>query len=123
MDTDVVMQWHCRRILVVLKSNYAYAGQLTGAGMLIGRVELLAGSQGMLLRVFKAAAELMEEGREDTRAYAKRTVWAVAQLAAVSEPGGFDRMLKQLSSAHLCCLSSHHLHWLFVMSHLPREQG
>lgn len=52
----------------------------------------------MLGRVFKAASDLLDEGREDTRAYAKRTIWALGQLAAVAEPGGVDRLIKQLPS-------------------------
>lgn len=57
-----------------------------------------AGAQGMLGRVFKAAVQLLDEGREETRVYAKRVLWAVAQLSSVTEPGGFDRMLKGMSS-------------------------
>lgn len=59
----------------------------------------------MLLRAFKAACELLEEGSQDTRAYAKRSVWACAQLAAVGEPGGFDRLAKQLASMSSSCCS------------------
>lgn len=69
---------------------------------------LAAGAQGMLVRVFKAAVTLLDEGREDTRVYAKRVLWATAQLSAVTEPGGFDRMLKQLPSMSLPQLMTGH---------------
>ncbi|KAK9797407.1 hypothetical protein WJX73_006943 [Symbiochloris irregularis] len=58
----------------------------------------LSGAQGMLAKVFKAAVQLLDEGREETRVYAKRVLWATAQLSSVTEPGGFDRMLKQLTN-------------------------
>ena len=53
----------------------------------------------MLARALKAAAELAEEGVQDTRTYAKRAIFTLAQLAATSEPGGVDRLLSRLTGA------------------------
>ena len=99
--------WHCKCVCMRACSHVwvamhdAYLGMHDLVMCSCGAVGF-AGSQGMLVRVFKAAADLMEEGREDTRAYAKRAIWAVAQLAAVTEPGGVERLLKLLPSTCQC---------------------
>ena len=56
----------------------------------------------MVARALRAAIDLAEEGQQDTRTYAKRAMFTLAQLAMATETGGIERLLSRLPGARWC---------------------
>ena len=54
------------------------------------------GQSGMVARALKAALELAGEGQQDTRTYAKRSIFTLAALANALELEGADRLLSRM---------------------------